>query len=348
MELLAVSLLLGSKFSVALGGIEPPATDADFQKQIKRLEPKNYKPERLKTANWLYRHSQAKNAHLARSALERCIRDDAEPDVRSAAVQSLAAITQKRQEACPLAIIQAMLDKDAMVSQYGDACAGWFKTYSPGTVEILLRCAKSERTTIRSNCLHHLACAGGKDQRVLEAIKYAAQDKSLGVRHNAHVALFHATDNLADFVAYLVRLQEDPDSVLGQLDPDSDPDQNERESREMARLGSAILFVEWSGKRPAELAPALMDLLTDRSPKVRRGAARLIGATVVKTDLPDKRDKQPDSSKVQMPPQPSNTAIVFKALNAENRLSKLATEDPDPTVRAAALSALKRFASIKK
>jgi hypothetical protein len=46
-----------------------------------------------------------------------------------------------------------------------------------------------------------------------------------------------------------------------------------------------VLIVEWSDKRPDDLAAALVELMKNKSPIIRRGAARLVGTAVRKTKL---------------------------------------------------------------
>jgi HEAT repeat protein len=285
--------------------------------------------------------------------LGRCIREDPDAGIRADAVGTLARIAEGRREPCPLVIIEAMLDKDEQVSQTAGAQAGRFKTFAPGTVDVLLRCAGSDDPRLRGECLGHLARAGGKNKKALEVIEKATRDKSFGVRHNARVAMFQATDDLGEFLAYLICLQEDPDGVLGPVDADSEAGKRERTTRDLASLGAAMLVVEWSDRRPDDLAPALLKLLAAPSPTMRRGAARLIGASAVKVDLADHDwDKllvgPPEPPKAQKPPQRSNAAVRFEKLKAEDRLRELRDGDPDHTVRAAAHMALERFATVRE
>jgi HEAT repeat protein len=356
-------LRLGVRLAVVLGaasvpfpvsgkdGVEPPPTDADVKKQIERLDPKKAEAERLDAAKWLGRHAKAKNANLGVPALERCIRTDPAADVRDAAVLGLAKIAKDRDESCPRAIVEAMLDKDVFVSQTADLVADWFKTFPPGSVEVLLRCAGSEDDNRRARSLGHLARAGGKDKQVIEAIEKATKDKSFGVRHNARVALFQATDNLAELLAYFVRLLDDSDSLLSPVDPTSEEGKRERTTRHLVSLGAAMLIVEWSDKRPDDLAPALLKLLESPSSQMRRGAARQIGASAVKVELTGLDGKKeakvpPEPSKAEKP-EPSNVAGRFEKLKAEDRLRDLRDNDPDDTVRAAARVALERLASVR-
>jgi HEAT repeat protein len=348
---IALGVALASPAVFGKEGAEPPPSDTEIKEQIERLDPKTAEAERVDAARWLGRHAKAKNAHLAVPALERCIRTDPAADVRDAAVLGLAKMAKDRDEFCPRAVVEAMLDKDVYVSQTANIVAAWFKTFPPGSVEILLRCAGSEDDNRRGRCLGHLARAGGKDKRVIEAIEKATKDKSFGVRHNARVALFEATDNLAEFLAYLIRLLEDPDGVLSPVDAASEEGHRERTTRDLASLGAVLLIVEWSDKRPDELAPALLKLLESPSPQMRRGAARQIGASAVKVDLADRDGKKgsdvaPAPSGVEKP-QPSNVAGRFEKLKAEDPLRALRDNDPDDTVRAAARVALERLATVR-
>jgi hypothetical protein len=326
-------------------------TDAEFRAQAKRLDPANPAAERLAAVQWLKRHLAAKNASLAVPALAQCIRKDADAKVRDAAVEALALIAQQRREPCPLAVVEAILDPDDYVSQTADGYATLFTSFAPGCVDVLLRCAAAEKVLLRGNCLFHLAVAAGKDPRVLQVLEKAKGEKSFWVRHNAHAAFFRATDNLEVFLTYLVRLREDPDGVLGKVDANSDDGKRERAARNLALIGSGARIVEWSDERADGLARALLQLLTDRSPLVRRGAARLVGITAVKTAPTDFRwqewlDRDKKAVKPRGPSQPSRVAEQLRKSNVEKRLRELRDSDPDQAVRRAAATALEQFAGV--
>jgi hypothetical protein len=89
---------------------EPPPSDAEIQQQIQRLDLKNPVEVRREAAEWLRQHFQARNVSLARPALEQCIRTDPAAPVRDAAVIALGRSALERNERCPRAIIDAMLD----------------------------------------------------------------------------------------------------------------------------------------------------------------------------------------------------------------------------------------------
>ncbi len=332
-------------------------TDAEFKEQIKRLEQTSNVTVRLEALKWLNRHYRAKNAHLAMATLEQCIRKDPEAKARAAAVETLALIAKERQQPCPLVVIEAMLDKDESVSQTASAFAEQFKSFAVGSVAVLLRCAGSENVHLRGNCLSTLGRAGGNDKTVVQAIEKAKHDKSFGIRHNAHVAMFHATGNLEEFLAYLIRLQEDP-GVLGQVDTNSEAGKREAATRDVATLGAAMLIIEWSDHRADDLAPALFKLLASPSPMMRHGAARLVGASAAKRDLPDLSLTNPDLKKLLDPaqeadnpkkfPQQSKVAIQLVKLKVQDRLRHMRDNDPDHTVRISARIALERFANVQQ
>ena len=325
---------------------EPPPRAEDFNKRALQLDIKHRSAERLESVKWLIARADSIHASLAVPALERCLKTDPDADVRGQAVQCRAMIAAKRNESCPLSVVESMLDKDESVSQLASTCGELFKTFAPGSSDVLFRCTKSENTALRSGCLTLLARASGKDKKAVEAIRHARKDKNLVVRHSAHVALFQATDNLPEYLTYFIRLQEDPEGALGRPEGDAEDVNRERVTLELARLGSATVIAKWSDDRPSELAPTLVKLLGDPSPAMRRGAARLIGATSRKID--QKSAAEPSKGRKRTrPPEPSSAMPYFQKLNATARLRELAENDDDPTVRNAAAAAMKTLAAVQ-
>ena len=344
---------------VAQEKVAPPPSDAELKQQLTRLENNIFDNERLEAIKWIERHAGAPNVHLAIPRLEQCIRADPNPLVRDAAVDCRAEVAKKRREPCPLVIVEAILDQDEMVSQSADCYAAHFSKFAPGCVEVLLRCAQSENDRVRhGGSLNHLAYAAGKDKRALEAIEKAMNDKSFGVRHNAHIAMFHANDNLEQLLTYFIRLQQDPDGVLGQVDKTTEDGKREVVIRDMVQVGSVGVIVEWSDKRAEDLAAALVKLLGSESPQLRRGAAYLIGASARKIVWPTGTAMEPDWKKFldppekpvqpQKPPEKSKAAFQFEKLKVEDRLRELFQNDTDETVRAAAGIALERLRILGK
>ncbi len=324
----------------------PAPTDAEFKEQILRIVAKE-KTDRLDAVRWLNRHSRADNAVLAIPALERCLRTDSEADVRLSAVESLVNIATNLKKPCPLAVVEAMLDKDETVSQAADALAGSFKQYEPGSLDVLLRYAQTNQGKL-SGGLIHLARFAAKEKRAFATIEAAMKEKSFSIRHNAHCAMHQATDNVREFLVYFIRLRDNPDAFLGDIDRHSEAGKREKTYINLAQIGGALLKIEWSESRADDFASALMKLLDDPAPAIRRGAAQDIGASAAKIDRTEldwffEPKKRPESKD---PPQKSNVAIKLAKLGVEARLRELRDRDPDETVRIAARFALERWLKV--
>jgi HEAT repeat protein len=356
---------------VARGQIGPPPIPAEFTEQVGRLDPKNDKAARLDALKWLNAHSRAKNAAGAIPALERCIRNDPDGEVRQKAVLGLALIAKAQDRPCPLAVVEALHDKVDNVRWQAGACTPLFKTFAPGSVEVLLRGAKSEKADLRSTSLLILARAAGKDRKALAVMEEAKRDKVFDVRHCAHMALFIARDRLEEHLPYLIRVREDPESLFTPGPEDPEVAKKERTQRNLILIGTAVQFIEWSDTRANDLADVLLKLLADKSPVMRRGAANLIGATAVKVELAKPREGDPfvfpetpkdgwsnsivplvdpeggvTLKKDEKPPEPSKVALRLEKLKVEEKLTKLRDHDPDHSVREAADRALRRLASV--
>src|SRR5262249_15270087 len=160
---------------------------------------------------------------------------------------------------------------------------------------------------------------------------------------------------------------EDPESVLRPAPENPEDARQDLIRRNLILLGSAGQMIEWSDKRVDEMAAVLMKLLDDKSPVMRRWAANVIGAAVVKVDPPDLTkqgesifwkllhyiepermlDKPDRGSQPEERPQKSNLAVQLEKRKVEERLRRLRDDDPDQTVRTAARNALSKSAEIK-
>jgi hypothetical protein len=349
------------------GAAQPPAppTEAEIRERIQRLEQSKDAPVRLEALQWLRKHVAARTAPLVIPVLERTIIDDPVSNVREEAALALSAMARKLKRPCPLALVQAIFDEDVSVHQTAAALALQFTAFAPGTVERGFRAAWSEDATLRTDGLHLLALAAPQDEKALAVIETARNDRSFQVRHNAHCFKFLANDKLDEYLVWVIRMQEDR-SVLDPVPQDEALRKQEENMRNLAILGSAMQIVEWCEKRPDDLAAALLPLLDHKSPVVRRGAARLIGAAAIKTDLSSPKSGSdlmakefsylfPESE--SGPPKPGNqpklrleeskVAPCLEKRKARERLEKLRDNDLDRAVRQAALSALERLARLR-
>jgi len=361
--LLAASLIV---LTAVARGADPTPTDADFAEQVRKLDAKNTKADRIAVLRWLNANARAKNAGLALAALEKCIRSDPEMEVRRDAEMTLTTIARHLDKPCPLVLIEMLDDKEDEVRWMAGVDAALFKSFAPGSVDVLLRQVTSDKAEVRSTALFVLAHAGGKSQKVLDAIDKAKKDNVYDVRNSAHWARFTATDNLEEFLSYIIRTREDADAVLSPVPKDEEARKKDVSLRNLFIIGASVPLAEWSETRADELATILLKLLDDKAPLMRRGAASLIGVTVVKVEmakeplnplkpetlpdlsryiLPDKDAKPP---KKDEPPQKSKVCLQLEKQKVEEKLRKLRDDDPDRSVRDAAAGALKRWALVNE
>lgn len=355
---------------------DPSQTDAALAEQLRSLDPKKDKAVRLNALQWINQKAGAKNAALAVPALERCIRDDPEGEVRQRAVAALSHLANRLGRPCPLAVTQALCDPVDLVRWEAAAWAGTFKGFAPGSAKVLLRGVTADKADVRSTCLLLLARAAGNDPKALDAMNKAKKDKVLDVRHSAHIALFIARNKLDEHLPYLIRVREDPESVLTPAPADSALAKLERAQRNLFLLGIAMQVIQWSETRADELAAVLTKLLGDDLAVMRRGAVNLIAASVVKVELaarrkgaplgfadmpkdgwsstilpyldPEGAAKRGKETRPKERPQKSKVARCLEKLKVTDRLRKLCNDDPDRSVREAARAALERLAALNE
>jgi hypothetical protein len=219
-----------------------------------------------------------------------------------------------------------------------------------------------------------LGRTAGQDPKAIEAMNQATNDKVFDVRYSARIALFRARNKLDEHLPYLIRVREDPASVLSPVPADSPVAKQEREERNLFLLGIATQMIEWSESRAEELATVLLKLLSDESAVMRRGAANLIAASAVKVELapqkggdpfalagmskdgglssilpyidPEEAAKQKKETRTKERPQKSKVALCLERLKVQDRLRKLRDADPDRSVREAARKALEQLAGL--
>jgi HEAT repeat protein len=377
---LSISIVLAVSTTSVRGRPPQAPTGAEIAEQLRRLDPKSEKGKenRMKAISWIGRNcEEKKTVEPAIPALEKSIRQDPEWEVRQRAVRVLSQVVRRLERPCPLAVIEAMHDKEDFVRYEAVVWAALFKTFEPGATDVLLRGATADNAELRGSSLLILARVAGKDPKALAAMEKSKNDKVLDVRHSAHIALFTAKDKLDDFLPYLIRVREDPTSFLSPVAEDSELGKQERTYRNLVLLGIANQVADWSESRAEEMARELVKLLKHESPIMRRGAARLVGATAVRPDwLVQKKDgnrytvsdpkwmdgttqlwrfldpmTEPplkNDNKPKRPSMPSKAAESLETLGADAVLRKLRDDDPDRSVRAAAGEALERLASVRR
>jgi hypothetical protein len=370
----AAVLALAAGIAQGQQGARP--SEAEFRARGRLLEATNDLRTRREALGWINVNYRTAAAAAVVPALERSCRREPDKELRRRAVSTLSHVAKHQGRPCPLAVAEALLDKEEFVRWEAAAHTPIFERFAPGCVEVLLRGVVSEMADVRSTCLLVLARAAGKDKRALEAFERAQRDPVFDVRHSAHLARFRATDRLDEFLPYAIRLIEEPDAVLSPAPEGSELRKKERELRNLFHIGLVLRMFEWSETRADELAAALRKLLADPSPVRRRGAANLIAASAVRIEMPARKDRfspleglQVDSNKEmfkylyltpsatpQVPaavkkearPEKSKVALRLEKLNVEQDLRRLRDQDPDRGVRDAARRALERLASLNR
>jgi len=339
-------------------------TAADFDDQIAKLTTEATKAERSEVAKWLRRNYPSEHSPRAIPALERLIAKDTDSGVRRNAVAALVLIVHRHDVSCPLGLIAALRDPVDEVRWEASVLSGPYKKrLAPGVLDALIAATTDDRVDVRSTCLLHLACAAGKDVKARAAIEKAKGDETFEVRHTAHSAWFTATDDMTAYLTYVIRVREEPKAVLNALAEGSEAAGLQQRQRNLFLIGSAARIGDWTEERPDDLAAALSQILDDKSPTMRRGAADLMGAAARKVEkrrdplaefgtspleslLPLNDPDRPPKAKPAPAPEPSKAYARLLERNADARLRDLATKDADESVRLAARRALERFGEV--
>jgi hypothetical protein len=369
--------------AAALGQDRTRPNDTAFVEKSRGLDEGNDKATRLESLRWLEQNHREPGARLALPALERFAREAPEPELRQRAVRIVGFIEHQRKAPCPLMVLEALWDKGGDVRYEAAVEAGLFRTFAPGSVDLLLRGARDEDPWRRGTCISFLGRAAGKDPKALAVIEEAKRDPVLDVRDLAHHAAFVATDRLEPYLIYLIRLREAPEAILAPFPADAKAREEERKLRNLLHIGSVLRFGEWGEGRADEFAMLLMKLLRDESPLMRRGAAKVITVSLEKRPAPAKpafpwdyskgtqmvspsdllpfldpketitlfkspgtAPKEKEKALPKVPPQKSAVAVRLEELKVVEALRDLADRDPDQGVREAARQALERLASL--
>lgn len=345
------------------------ATAEEFLAQAKRLGASQPRGVRFEAVRWLNAHysDDAAGKPVIR-ALEQAASDEPDVEIRGRAIVTLGLMAHHQKLPCPLVLLRAMSDKDEEVRSHAGSVVALFTQYAPGAAEVLVKGAQSADPGIRTNCLYVLGPAAGKDEAALKAIEAAKTDKSFDVRRAAHVAAFRSSDKLEVFLRYLIRVREEPDWALAPLPEDKELRERERVERNLALLSAPMFYIRWREQRPEEFGSALLGLLDDKSPALRRGAAGIIGASVVKIELPDDKKGKlgadditrflpPDNGLSNLfpreppkkkPLEKSKVALYLEKKKVQERLREMSEKDADASVRAAAKEALGRWQAFDK
>jgi hypothetical protein len=326
-----------------------PAEDDEFSARVAMLSPETPRDQRLAAIRWILKESARPAAVKAVPAVERCVKHDADKEIRYRAVEALGMIAyHQKPRVCPLAVAEALLDKDPEVRATTSGVTELFKEFAPGCVDVFLKCARHDDATVREDSFILLALAAPKDEKVLATIRAGRDDPDALARHNAHVALFNATDKLDEFAAYCLRARGE---FLDEPAPGpqaSEEAKLKRFATNLISLGILSRLTELGEERTDEVAKAVLAGFDDKKAVARRGSASFTGA--VAELFVARRDGKPhpaldlvkDKERRAAPPK---LLARLRASGVEVRLRKLRDDDPDRAVREAAGEALRQLAA---
>jgi HEAT repeat protein len=351
---------------------EEPSEAQQFAAQAGKLGPSNSREQRLAALEWLLKRCSRPAALQVMPAVERCIRHDPDGKVRTKAVETLGMTAyQPRKKICPLAVLEALFDKDADVRNIAMGVSGMYKQFAPGALPLLFKAAAGKNPDLRGYALFLLSLADGKNPQVQKVIRAARDDKDFRVRHDAHLAWFRITGKLDDLLPYslgvLAAFRSEP------LDPkNSEAGKQERIHKNLIQIGILGHLWHLGEERTDEVAKSLVAHLDAKEPGVRRGAVMfiefLVGAAMVKPQpnilpflspsrsapppdlsplLPYLEKEKPGKAIDKKPPPPPELLVRIEQLGVEKKLRQMQERDPDPAVRRAAAAAVKRWEAYK-
>jgi hypothetical protein len=335
---------------------DEPTEAEQFAAQAKQLAPQTPKPERLVAVEWLLKCCARPPAPSAMPALERCIRQDPDVDVRRKAVEALAMIAyQPKHKVCPVAVVEAFNDRDAEVRSIAQGCAGMFREFAPGATEALLKAARHADPLARGPALYTLAYAAARDEKAQEVIRAARTDPDFRVRNDAHSAWFVVTNKLEDIVPHRLRtLAEFRDEPP--LPPNSpEAAKTEKTWKNLLQIGAALHLQHAAEERTDEVAKLVLAHLDDKDAVLRRGAACLAGdlarwhlqTLALMSRQPFIIQNYVDPKEKPKDPEPTPKLLVrLQEMKIEERLRKL-QRDPVEAVRLDAAVSLEQLAALK-
>ncbi|MBV9125013.1 MAG: hypothetical protein JO112_16790, partial [Planctomycetes bacterium] len=237
--------------------------DDPFPAQVQKLTPGHAREIRLEALDWMLHSGYRPKSDQALRAVEHCVKQDPDPEVRAKAVEVLGMTAYQHQpRVCPLAVLEALLDPDADVRNIAMGCSGMYREFAPGAREVLLKATRHEAPGVRSHALLLLAEIAPRDAGVVQIIRAAQNDKDFDVRCDAHFALFRITGKLEDVVPYYLRMTAE---CRAEPSPRTEAEKEERTRKVLRCLGALNLLSDLGEKRPDELAKFLLEMLKDQS-----------------------------------------------------------------------------------
>jgi len=329
---------------------DPDSREVEFKAQAGKLKTSDSIETRLDALNWIEQNAKDPYAKEVLPILEKYIKDEKKPTLRDKAVGAVAiiALNQRPRVPCPMILLEAIDDEDENVRQTAGCTSVVFRRFPPNCLDLLFRLEKKGHSDRRSDIHAILARAAPQDQHVLTVLRAATEDKNFSVRHNAQMALFEATKNIGDKIAYLLRLHLECHTTPNLPDTATEKDKQENSFRHLAHFGALYFLLTTAEEQTNELASVMIKQLEDKEPIRRRAAAFFLSQYFAgrwSGERPDLQMLLSDSKKGnefanQKMPVSKKLTTRLRELRIKEVLRKLSKEDPDGEARKHAASAL--------
>lgn len=261
-----MGMLLSSGLSLLLVVAACPAEES-VDALIPQLSREQPKAVRLAAAEKLRALSEQKETLQAVEPLtQMCADKDAE--LREAAVHALGVITLAQQQECPWPLVEALLDPSPDVR--GRNFTFLFAKFPERTAAFLWPHVDHPDPEIQNDIGMVLVRADAKNPKLPMLFESQAKSPRAILRVNAIAHLFMVTGDVARLVPHWLLLIEEM--------PPGEPTEKDLMTLHLAGLGAAMRLDELTEKDPKTLALALLKVLEHENPKIRRGAARSLGA----------------------------------------------------------------------
>jgi len=352
---------------------EKRSEEEELLAQLRRLEPGKSRDDRLGGLEWLQKNGHGRPVGMAVPAVERCLLKDPDPAVRAKAAQVLGWLAHlKKPRECPLALLQALEDREAEVRESAMSAALLFEEFTPGSADLLVRLAAGRDASIRGFAVLTLAIAAPKDERALKVARAARADPHFSVRHDAHIAAFRITKKLEDIVPYFLRTQAEFVDEPPLPEKAMEAEKQERARKNLMVIGALARLWKLGEEQPDAVARLVIGQLDAGEPAARRGAANFVKGQVkwrlerpkhpkfltpsaealfpyIEDPLQPPAKKNQIKEKEKPPPDPpSKLEVRLGELGVAERLTRLRDRDPVPAVKTAAREALEILDTAKK
>lgn len=290
----------------------------DLVSRLKSDQPKDVRLAAAKALMRMEKPPVEKSAPILRAWLK-----EKDSDFRAAALESLTVELMLTKGECPVEALELMFDKVDSVRWNAATCVSCLDKFPKTAAPLLLRAATHEDRAVRDVVPRALVRAAREHRRTVPVLMALTRDKDMLVQAHAFEALFDATQDFDLVVPYWLRTDESYQrSVEEHKSVQNGARRKDPELESVPPLEYAKKLLEEYGKKePEKLGNCLIKLLKDKSPVIRRGASRTLGAMAAD----EKASKE-----------------VLRTLSASQAIEKL-EDDSDESVRAAAKAALTKL-----